>query len=240
MCVTRRISYVSIVAVLCFAPLALAQYSMTLTGANPNGFSNGGVYVSPYTATITNGATTVYNGYVICDDYATESLLNSTWDVNVSPVSPLNGTEKFSIPNSTYYDATKSAQDDYDAAAYLAVQLLANMNNYNLASAYSYAIWTIFDSAALSHYVGTQSDVTNLITDAFAQTASGYNGPNVMVYSPVPSSASQEFLVVQTVQTPEPSTLVNLAFDLTALLGVIFVVRRRMLRSRLMAPAART
>ncbi len=125
----------------------------------------------------------------------------------------------------------------HDAAAYLAVQLMANMNNSYLAGAYSYAIRTIFDKAALNYYVGTQSDVTNLISTAFTATQGGNNVPSVAVYTPYPNAAvAQELLVVQ---TPEASTLANLAFDLSALLGIVFVVRRRILRGRAMASATK-
>ena len=66
------------VAVLCIAPSALADTSITLTGAGNNPVD--GIYVGPYYATV-NG---VANTPVICDDFADEVYLNESWGA-ISP-----------------------------------------------------------------------------------------------------------------------------------------------------------
>jgi hypothetical protein len=228
---------VAILAICCGAAVAAAQDTMTLTGVG-DGYVMGGVYVSPYQGNVTNkSGNVIYSGYVICDDFATESFLNNPWSVNVTQsAASLTGQEKFSNPKSfAAWNAADSAQQDYNAVSWLASNLMqpANMNNETLADEYSYAIWSIFDNAAINSVTGVNglsqgqvtTAVTNLITEAFQMTANGYSGPTVTVYSPSPASASQEFLVVQ---TPEPARF-DLAVDMAALLGLVVLARRRLL-----------
>ena len=219
------------VALVCCAPLAHATdtYTVTLTGVG-NGFVMGGVYVSPYQGVVQENGVTIYSGYIICDDFETESNLNDTWDVGVGTTDPLNGQEKFNSPGSTYWDSTKTAQQDYDAVSWLALALLHNMNNEVLADEYSYAIWSIFDKAAISHVTGvgalSSTDVTNavtaLITSAF--NAGAYTGPTVNVYTPMINGRSQEFL---SVSTPEASAAMILGVNLFGLVGLVWLFRRR-------------
>ena len=62
-------------------PTAFAQYTIDLTGVG-NGAVANGVYVSPYQGTITgNGAS--HPGYVICDDFYTDSYLNTLWSASM-------------------------------------------------------------------------------------------------------------------------------------------------------------
>jgi len=215
---------------LCGAPCLLATDTVTLTGVG-NGFVMGGVYVSPYQGVVKDGnGNVIYSGYIICDDFETESNLNDTWDVGVGTTDPLNGQEKFNSPGSTYWDSTKTAQQDYDAVSWLALALLHNMNNEVLADEYSYAIWSIFDKAAIGHVTGvgalSSTDVTNavtaLITSAF--NAGAYTGPTVNVYTPMINGRSQEFL---SVSTPEASAAMILGVNLFGLVGLVWLFRRR-------------
>src|SRR5579862_6897344 len=91
----QQIKYGSIIlGILSLASVALAQDSMTLTGVG-NQFTMGNVYVSPYTGTVKDSQGNVlYTGNVICDDFSTDSYLNSPWDVTTSTVENLSG-EKF-------------------------------------------------------------------------------------------------------------------------------------------------
>ncbi|MGO9008468.1 MAG: hypothetical protein ACLQPN_00070 [Bryobacteraceae bacterium] len=218
-----------IVAILCFAPLALAQDTFTLTGANPDYNSFAGVYVSPYTATITNGTSTVYSGEVICDDYFNDVSVGDSWTVQPETVGPGLTGEMFASPTNPAYP---DAQADYDAVAWLAEQLIAlPLTDAADQTYYSYAIWTIFDSAALTDYVnagGTPSNVTNLITDAF----SGALNPGVTVTIWTPTSLTKEGIPQEfiTVQTPEASLPAALGVSLASLVGLIFLMRRRLVR----------
>jgi len=232
------------------ASLGFSQVSMELTGVG-NGYTMGGVYVSPYQGSVCSGlnqasctstsSNVLYSGYMICDDFSTDSHLGlPTWNASVTAsASSIGGSVKFASDSNAYYSTT-TAQQNYNAVAYLASQLMmpANMNNQTNADEYSFAIWSIFDKAALGYVtsVGTKTqgtvtlDVQNLIANAFTATASGYTGPTVTVYSPNPSGVSQEFLVVN---TPEPPAPALLAFEVGGPLGMLLLFRKQLLRTRL-------
>ena len=124
-------------------PAAFAQtYNMDLTSAG-NGTVADGVYVSPYVGTI-SGPGVNYSGYMICDDFNTESYLNSPWTATATDAGALNGTEKFG--SSVLFDGvTYSAQQAYNAAGWLANGLLGNLSNSAVQTNYAFAIWDIFD-----------------------------------------------------------------------------------------------
>ncbi len=77
------------------APAAIAQYTMDLTGVG-NGTVADGVYVSPYRGTITGNGMS-YSGFMICDDFNTESYLNAPWLASMASAGALDGTEKFPV-----------------------------------------------------------------------------------------------------------------------------------------------
>lgn len=228
MTLIRRIVSWGIAGTLCFTGSALAQVNMTLTGVG-TGAVMGGVYVSPYVASI-NGV----SSYVICDDFTTDVWINDTWEANqysLSDVGP-TGPQKFTAPDWSPY----TIQQEYDAAALLAEDVIANMWNATLAGEYSYAIWTLFDPAAINGYGGNsltssqQSAVNSFRTAALTQAASGgASGLDVSIYTPSPLGASQEYLVVS---TPEASLPATLGVELFALVGVMFLMRRRLVRGR--------
>jgi hypothetical protein len=207
------------VGLLAFAPAVFAQYNMTLTGVG-NGTVADGVYVSPYQGTIQgNGAN--YSGYMICDDFNTESYLNTPWSASMTNAGALNGTEKFTLGTSLNGN-TYSAQQSYDAAAWLANGLLGNLSNTTAQVNYAFAIWNIFDGQQTDPNGGALS----LENAAFAAVASGYVGNNVSVFTPTPLNASQEFLVINPTAAPEIEPT-SAASGLTLLLGGIFVLRGR-------------
>jgi len=226
MTLIRRIVSWGIAGTLCFTGSALAQVNMTLTGVG-TGAVMGGVYVSPYVASI-NGV----SSYVICDDFTTDVWINDTWEANqysLSDVGP-TGPQKFTAPDWSPY----TIQQEYDAAALLAEDVIANMWNATLAGEYSYAIWTLFDPAAINGYGGNsltssqQSAVNSFRSAALTQAAGGAgSGLDVSIYTPAKGYTSQEFLVVS---TPEASLAATLAIELMALGGLIFLMRRRLVK----------
>jgi len=247
-----RTRYISIIpAILCLAQFALAQTdTFTITGANPNGYylgNNPAVYVDPYTATIKNGAKTIYgpSGLVICDDFTDDVTVPETWNVEASTVTSsgaadglFEGVTSYSLGIVPVY----SGAQGYNMVAYLASQLMTQYNNQVDSDALSYAIWTIFTPAAYSNIAGDmvngvsiQTAVKADIIAAYDNTSGGtdYSGPTVTVWRPTSwtgdPSRPQEFL---TVQTPEASALASLAVDFTVVLGVLFVLRRHILRGR--------
>lgn len=202
------------------APAAFAQYTIDLTGVG-NGTVADGVYVSPYQGTITGNGMS-YSGYIICDDFYTDSYLNSTWSASMTNAGALDGTEKF--PSTVSFDgSTYSAQQAYDAAGWLANGLLANLSDTNSQVNYSFAIWNVLD--------GQQTDPSGgavaLEAAAFTAVNNGYVASNVSVYTPRPLNASQEFLVVSPpLQAPEIDPA-SIASGLTLLLGGLAVASGR-------------
>jgi hypothetical protein len=124
-----------VVALLCFAPCAFANSSLTMTGAGNNVME--GVYVGPYYATV-NG---VANTAVICDDFADDSYIGHSWNY---------AANNFSTLGSALWGNQTS---NYDAAAWLTLQMLSlnsNPGNATQVGYLSYAIWSLFDKGALN------------------------------------------------------------------------------------------
>jgi hypothetical protein len=198
------------------APGAFAQYTMDLTGVG-NGTVANGVYVSPYQGTITGNGMS-YSGFVICDDFNTESYLNAPWLASMTNAGGLNGTEKF--PGTETFDgSTYSAQQTYNAAGWLANGLLNNLDDPNSQVNYSFAIWNVFDGQQTDPRGGALA----LESAAFSAVKNGYVASNVSVFTPTPLTASQEFLAVR---APEIDP-VSAASGLTLLLGWLAVARGR-------------
>jgi hypothetical protein len=132
---------VAALALLCFAPCALATSSLTMTGAGNNVMA--GVYVGPYYVTV-NG---VANTPVICDDFADDSYIGHSWNYTANNFSTLG--------NALWGSQSKN----YEDAAWLTLQMLSlnsNPSNATQVGYLSYAIWSIFDSNALNGLNSTQ------------------------------------------------------------------------------------
>jgi hypothetical protein len=212
----RKLKVLLGLSLMTVAPGAFAQYTLDLTGVG-NGTVANGVYVSPYQGTITGNGMS-YSGFVICDDFNTESYLNAPWVATMTSADGLDGTEKF--PGVETFDGSPySAQQAYNAAGWLANGLLNNANSPNSQVNYSFAIWNIFD--------GQQTDPSGgalaLESAAFSAVKNGYVANNVSVFTPTPLKASQEFLVVRAPEIDPASA----ASGLTLLLGGWAVARGR-------------
>jgi len=223
----KRICFSGIAAFLLFVSAGFAQYTMDLTGVG-DGANADGAYVGPYQGTISQGTNQIYSGNIICDDFSTESFLDTPWSATATNAGSLNGSEKFN--SAAYYNATvghTTTQQDYNAVAWLANSLLAsgNVTNPTAQINLSFAIWDIFGGATTDPDGGAMAD----ITAAFNAVKGGYVGTNVEVFSPVPSNASQEFLVVNgpAISAPEPAAFAILGADLLSVLAIVFVLRRR-------------
>jgi len=221
----KRIAWLSAAGLLAFAAAGFAQYTMDLTGVG-DGVVADGVYVSPYQGTISENNQQIYSGYMICDDFNTESTLNDPWSATATSAANLNGTEKFTATSTGY-----TVQQNYDAVAWLANQLLlaSNVDNATAQVNYSFAIWDIFDGQTTN----PDGNSLSLITEAFTEVLGGYTANNVTVFTPSPTTASQEFLVINgpAISTPEPSSAALLGVDLLAAVGVLFFLRRRFART---------
>ena len=223
-----------ILGALVFSSAASGQYTLDLTGVG-DGANNGSVYYSPYAGTISNSTgQQIYSGYMICDDFNTESYLNTPWKATETNAGSLNGTEKFAGEKYTLGGTTYGTAQMYNAVAYLATQLLSagNLTNSTNQGNLSFAMWDIMDGT-----IATGTVLTD-IQSAFSQVMSGYVGNNVEIFTPSPdTNASQEFLVVNgpPVSTPEPTAATLLGFDLLSVMGLAFVLHRRLRRKSSLA-----
>jgi hypothetical protein len=204
------------------APSAFAQYTVALTGVG-NGTVADGVYVSPYQGTITGNGIS-YSGFIICDDFNTPSFVNTSWSATMTDAGALNGSEKFGTSETFTFEGityTYTAQQAYNAAGWLANNLLSNTNVNNPTSQvnYSFAIWDIFDGQQTDPNGGAAA----LESQAFSAVSSGYVASNVSVFTPNPVNASQEFLVVRAPEIDPASAMSGL----TLLLGGLAVARGR-------------
>lgn len=140
---------VAALAVLSFAPSALADgtASMTLTSAGSNPFAN--IYMGPYTATV-NGVSTP----VICDDFTDDSYLGESWTANVS-----------GYPNPTgMFSAKPLAGQGYDEVAALTLALV-NPANSSQVDQIQYALWAVFNKSSVQTYL--QDNLSNSSYNTF-------------------------------------------------------------------------
>jgi hypothetical protein len=233
------------VILMCCATGAVAQIPFTLTGVTPLGANMGGVYTSPYVATI--GGQTGIN--VICDDYADEVQIGESWNVVATDLSTLS-TSSASANQVVKWDTTDSATqqvDDYMTVAILGAELLSINSNTEEAEDLSFAIWDVFTPGASNGLADASAIAADLSTaQGLAQTylaesssvagaLSLDNISDVMIYTASPDSSGavtncstcgtpQEFVRISMAEPPSPALL---GFDLLGVAGLVFFVRRR-------------
>jgi hypothetical protein len=205
-------------AALFAVPAVSSAVTLTLTSPG-NGANMGGVYTSPYTATISGvaGQTNVY-----CDDFLTDVYVGESWSATVTNFTAFNGATGPLTQLKFNPDGTLATQEtDYMAAAWLAEQI-AGINQstsagQTTAGQYSFALWSVFDPASLSNLSGTNlADAQADLAAAFTavSTLNPNNFANVNIYTPNPLGAAQEYLTVGAVSVPEPATLSLLGLGL--------------------------
>lgn len=221
----------SAIAAGAFGPgLAHANPVVTMTLTGVEGPSMGGVYTSPYMATI--GSSPGVGIY--CDDFLTHVSVGESWQATVtnmgeleSITSPLQTLKFDTTGTGTPLQNATEQQDQYMEAAWLAEQLSgvdqSTTSGQQEAGQLSFAIWGIFDPNALSDisgmdYSNAKSDISAAMTQI---TMSGYTQPddysNVSVYTAYPNAGvSQEYLSVSSV--PEPGTLSFFGLGLAAMM----------------------
>lgn len=240
---------------------------MELTGLGDYAYTNsgGGTYLSPYQGSIWSGAYTgngyndapsgaanVYSGYVICDDLTDTANLDYYWNATATNAADVTASSGVLFYDNGYgpdtgFAAGYYAQQDYNAVAWLANQLIlpSNIDNPTEQAEYSFAIWDIMDGDSTDpDPTDPEGNVATLVADAYSAVAAGYQGTNVTVYSPSPNqgvgaNVSQEFLVVN---TPEASTLVLLTTDFLGFVVLVGFMRKRLLQplgSELTSPRSR-
>lgn len=213
---------------------ASAQFPMTVTGP-ADGPVLDGVYISPYYATVDGVPETV-----ICDDFSTDIYFGYSWTTSETNLSSISGES--TVDATLKFDEAAPAtpaeqQNDYTVAAYLATEILdaQQADDVTAQGQYSFALWYLFESSAVTNWLDGAGDTTTLnaaIADvANAKSAVSTAGltpasySNVTIYSPTPLGSSQEFI---SVAMPEPSSPALLGIYLMAVLGLAFVLRKRL------------
>jgi hypothetical protein len=236
------------VALVCFVTGSFADVNITLTGPPP-GPSMGGVYTSPYTASIDGVSTSV-----ICDDFTSDSFQGLSWAATATDLGMLTGGTASTSVKFEQSDAA-TQQFDYSVISYLSVELMqvdqSTSAGQTAAGEMSYAIWDVFDPAAdlsspdpltgpelaaignpLEGYTSgylynAEQEVTTLgLTPTNFSARTGYN---VTIYTATPNQDfTQEFV---SVSAPEPSAPALFGVYLSGLVGLIFLYRRRVVRA---------
>jgi len=189
---------------------------MVFTGPNPAGVNDGTYYVSPYYGTM-NGATVT----LFCDDVLHEVYSGEKWTANVTnlgtAITTVNG-----FANTRFGSGISGTNATilYEEVAWLVTQFTPTDQNQWVSI--QHAIWDLTDPGA---YGGSGT----LSWLSAAEKSSNYdsiNPNNFLIVSDVNLNGSgsvQEFFV-ETVATPEPSSLVLLV---SGMLAMMLVVIRR-------------
>lgn len=259
--------FLALAVLMALQPAARANTDvLALEGLGPAfGSGSTGVYLSPYTISVNGHTVTMLS----CDDY--EGGVPASWSAavnsinngaitgvdfpNAADIAP-DGGVLVTFPGTTPVTADYTPVVAYEAAGFLAAQIMyGNLDFTNLAE-YSFALWQLFDPSAyldmntdLADYYSADQTTINAydtavaadMASAFSEVAAGGANlqslvSNLEVFTPVPGagydySTTQEFLGFsgQPDLVPEASGVSFLAFDLLALFGGIFLVQKRVL-----------
>ena len=147
-------------AVLWASSWASAQTPVSLTSAGGNVYD--GIYVSPYYATV-NG---VPNTPIVCDDFADESKLPSSWSASIFSFSSIT-------PTKTSLGLAGGTLTQYNAVGYLTLQVLNQIPGSTGQIINTFADWAVFDPSGVASYLASHSltggilSTADLCTDIF-------------------------------------------------------------------------
>jgi hypothetical protein len=136
------------IVALFLAPIALAQNDVPITLTSAGNYTDDGIYVSPYYATV-NGA---QNTPIVCDDFKDESYVASSWNANITSFSSLSATN---LPTAwgNALGVSASTFKLYEEAAWLTIQTLGQTPGSQGQINYSYAVWATFDPSGVANYL---------------------------------------------------------------------------------------
>ncbi len=124
----------------------VAQTTTNFNLVAVEGATMGGVYTSPYYATVGGSSSQIA---VICDDFVDNSFIPESWTAYVTPLSSLPSsppTPQYS--GGTVGTTTLTQTQAYTVAAYLAVEILqqnqSTPSGQEAAGDLSYAMWALF------------------------------------------------------------------------------------------------
>jgi hypothetical protein len=215
---TLVVTLLSAVVLFCI-PSAAQATATTFTLTSAGNIVDHNYYVGPYTASITGGSTL----QIICDNFNTNVHIGLTWTAIANTFSDPTFLSKVKLAGIS--TTGKSALQNYEAAAWLAEQILANLSNATKVGDLQFALWAIFSSQAkgsAGFTAGAAADYQTAINGVY--TTNQFS--NVTFWTPNPSYASQEYITVTPV--PEPSAVLLFGIGLVTL-GVTL---RRKLRSQ--------
>jgi len=158
------------VGVLFLGTWANAQTNVTLTAPGP-GYSYDGIYVSPYYATVGG----VANTPVVCDDFGDDSS-KTTWTATITAFSGL------SAPTNTSWSLAGGSLAQYNAVAWLTLQVLQQTPGSTGQIINSFADWAVFDAGQVQSYLAnnpvtggplTTTGPTGLCTQIFGLAGCG-------------------------------------------------------------------
>ncbi len=130
------------VALLCFAPSALAQTQLELTGVNGNNYD--GIFIGPYDIQVGGPSGQTYG--MICDDFNDDIGVGSTWKANPVSVSA-------STLSQTLFGYQSGALQGYEEVAALSYAILFGNQGATNNALMQYAIWAIFSPTQVESYL---------------------------------------------------------------------------------------
>jgi len=148
----KAVQFCGLVLAMCLAPTAFAQTSVTLTGVSGQVYD--GIYVSPYYANV-GGTTTA----VVCDDFADESTLGSSWNAQTTSFSNVNGSN-------TSWGLAGANTSLYGAVGYLTNLVLNAMPGSQAQIIDTFALWAVFDPNGVEQYLASHPITSGSLTTA--------------------------------------------------------------------------
>jgi hypothetical protein len=202
------VGFVVLAVALCIPSSAKADtVAVTLTGVS--GGVQGGVYTSPYYATVG----TLTDVPIVCDDYSHEVYMGESWTASVSTFADLSQARFWQTSGGSQAADQAATLQLYDEAAYLFNELYLRPSQRG---DISFALWAIFDPSQVESSAGWDSNAAWWLASAQTQTYTEGAFSNFEVLTPISTTSPQEYLV----RTPEPSAALLLGVGLLAMFAI--------------------
>ena len=202
----QKQAVLSAIVLLAFAGGLFAQTSFTLTGVTTSA-QMGGVYTSPYFATIQTAGNTQTGVDVICDDFTDEVWINESWSVVATSLASLPdlGTNSPVLWDTGLSQGAQQVED-YMTAAILSAQLLSiNNPSTQQAEDLSFAIWDVFDPGASSGLsAADQANITGV--GGYLPTAQALAASDLAAAGNIAAALALDNIANVTIYTASPKS----------------------------------